>query len=39
VAAHGEALIIQTEAEDGSGDTEQTRFGIVHHSGCLWLEP
>jgi hypothetical protein len=37
--AHGEGLTLQTEAEDGSGATEQTHFGVVHHDGCLWLEP
>ncbi|WP_239537574.1 DUF4124 domain-containing protein [Dyella mobilis] len=37
--AHGEALSVQTEAEDGSGATERTHFGVVHRDGCLWLEP
>jgi hypothetical protein len=37
--AHGEALLVQTESEDGSGAAEQTRFDVIHHSGCLWLHP
>jgi hypothetical protein len=32
-----EALIVQTESDDGSGATEQTRFEVVHRSGCVWL--
>jgi hypothetical protein len=35
--AHGEALIVQTESDDGSGATTQTRFDVVHRSGCVWL--
>jgi hypothetical protein len=35
--AHGEALIVQTESDDGSGATMQTRFDVVHRSGCVWL--
>jgi hypothetical protein len=37
--AHGGSLVVQTESEDGSGATEQTRFDIIHRSGCLWLNP
>ncbi|GFZ92610.1 DUF4124 domain-containing protein [Dyella caseinilytica] len=37
--AHGEALLVQTESDDGSGAAEQTRFDVIHHSGCLWLHP
>ncbi|MBE1161331.1 DUF4124 domain-containing protein [Dyella acidiphila] len=37
--AHGAALLVQTESEDGSGGTGQTRFDVVHHAGCLWLRP
>ncbi|GGA51197.1 DUF4124 domain-containing protein [Dyella nitratireducens] len=37
--AHGEALIVQTESDDGSGATAQTRFDVVHRSGCVWLLP
>lgn len=37
--AHGEALIVQTESDDGSGTTSQTRFDVVHRSGCMWLRP
>jgi len=36
---HGEALIVETESDDGSGATEQTRFDLVHRSGCVWLQP
>jgi hypothetical protein len=36
---HGEALIVQTESDDGSGATTQTRFDVVHRSGCVWLRP
>lgn len=36
---HGEALIVQTESDDGSGATAQTRFDVVHRSGCMWLRP
>lgn len=35
----GESLLVQTESDDGSGATGETRFGVVHHAGCLWLEP
>lgn len=35
----GEVLSIQTEADDGSGAAQVTRFDVVHHSGCLWLHP
>jgi hypothetical protein len=38
-AAHGGALVVQTESDDGDGDTETTRFDIIHHAGCLWLRP
>jgi len=37
--AHGEALIVQTESDDGSGAAVQTRFDVVHRSGCVWLRP
>lgn len=37
--AHGEALIVQTESDDGSGAAAQTRFDVVHRSGCVWLRP
>lgn len=36
---HGEALIVETESDDGSGATAQTRFDVVHRSGCVWLKP
>lgn len=36
--AHGEALIVQTQSDDGSGAGEQTRFDVVHRSGCVWLQ-
>jgi hypothetical protein len=36
---HGEALLVQTESDDGSGATTQTRFDVVHRSGCVWLRP
>jgi hypothetical protein len=38
-AAHGGSLVVQTEADDGSGETATTRFDILHHAGCLWLHP
>jgi hypothetical protein len=34
----GEALLVQTESDDGSGATQETRFGVLHQSGCLWLQ-
>lgn len=37
--AQGETLSIQTETDDGSGAAEGTRFSVVRHAGCLWLEP
>jgi hypothetical protein len=37
--AHGEVLLVQTESNDGSAGTAQTRFDVIHHSGCLWLRP
>jgi hypothetical protein len=37
--AHGQSLLVQTESGDGSGAAEQTRFEVIHHSGCLWLQP
>jgi hypothetical protein len=37
--AHGGSMRVQTESEDGSGATEQTRFDIIHRDGCLWLHP
>jgi len=33
----GDTLAVRTEAEDGSGATQETRFDVVHHDGCLWL--
>jgi hypothetical protein len=35
----GESLSVETEADDGSGASQETHFGVVHHDGCLWLEP
>jgi hypothetical protein len=35
----GESLSVETEADDGSGATQETHFGVVHHAGCVWLEP
>jgi hypothetical protein len=37
--AEAEFLVVRTEAEDGSGTDEDTRFDVVHHDGCLWLRP
>ncbi|RUL69299.1 DUF4124 domain-containing protein [Dyella choica] len=37
--AHGEALVVQTESDDGSGASVQTHFDVVHRSGCVWLRP
>jgi hypothetical protein len=37
--AHGGTLVIQTEADDGSGNTESAHFDVVHNAGCLWLRP
>lgn len=37
--AHGEALLVQTESDDGSGASTETRFDVVHRSGCVWLQP
>ncbi|GAB2587309.1 DUF4124 domain-containing protein [Dyella jejuensis] len=37
--AGGEAVLVQTESDDGSGATQTTRFDVVHHAGCLWLHP
>ena len=37
--AEGETLVVRTEAEDGSGADQDTRFDVVHHDGCLWLHP
>ena len=37
--APGATLSVQTEADDGSGATQETHFDIVHHDGCLWLHP
>lgn len=33
-----EALLVQTESDDGSGATQETRFEVLHQSGCLWLQ-
>ncbi|AIF46869.1 DUF4124 domain-containing protein [Dyella japonica] len=30
-------LIVHTAANDGSGTPHESRFTIVHRSGCLWL--
>jgi hypothetical protein len=38
-STHDEALIVQTESDDGSSAVVQTRFDIVHRSGCMWLRP
>lgn len=35
--AQGETLSVQTESDDGSGATQETRFDVLHHAGCLWL--
>jgi hypothetical protein len=35
----GESLSVETEADDGSGATQEAHFGVIHHAGCLWLEP
>ncbi|HUA82106.1 MAG TPA: DUF4124 domain-containing protein [Dyella sp.] len=37
--SQGEALIVQTESDDGSGAAQSTRFDVVHRSGCMWLQP
>lgn len=37
--AQGEALIVRTESDDGSGADGETRFDVVHRSGCVWLRP
>jgi hypothetical protein len=37
--SEGGTLVVRTEAEDGSGTTQQTRFDVVRHDGCLWLHP
>ena len=37
--AHGEALLVRTESDDGSGASTETRFDVVHRSGCVWLQP
>ncbi|RDS85172.1 DUF4124 domain-containing protein [Dyella psychrodurans] len=37
--SEGETLVVRTEAEDGSGATQDTRFDVVRHDGCLWLHP
>jgi hypothetical protein len=34
-----EALIVQTESDDGGDAGMQTRFDVVHQSGCVWLRP
>ena len=31
------ALVVSTVAVDGSGSTDETRFPIERHAGCLWL--
>lgn len=36
---HGEALLVRTESDDGSGAATETRFDVVHRSGCVWLQP
>lgn len=35
----GEALLVRTESDDGSGAMAETRFDVVHRSGCVWLQP
>jgi hypothetical protein len=32
-------LTVRTEAEDGGGATQETRFDVERHDGCLWLHP
>ena len=38
-AADGDAthLVVRTVAADGGGGTDETRFPIERHAGCLWL--
>jgi len=36
--AHG-ALVVQTESDDASGESQQVRFDVIRHAGCLWLRP
>ena len=31
------ALVVRTVSADGSGSTEETRFPVERHAGCLWL--
>ena len=38
-ATHGGTLVVRTESDDGAGNTEATRFDVIHHAGCLWLSP
>jgi hypothetical protein len=38
-AADAPALVVRTVATDGSGGSNETRFAIEPHSGCLWLRP
>lgn len=35
----GQALVVHTSGDDGSGLPRETRFAIVRRSGCLWLRP
>jgi hypothetical protein len=37
--AHGGALVVQTESDDGSGQDRETRFDVIRHAGCFWLRP
>lgn len=30
-------LVVRTAGDDGSGVPRETRFDVVHRSGCLWL--
>lgn len=39
IPVHDETLTVQTESDDGSGTAQETHFGVVHRSGCLWLQP
>ena len=37
--ARGDALLVRTESDDGSGVSTDTRFDVVRRSGCMWLQP
>jgi hypothetical protein len=38
-SAHGGTLVVQTESDDGSGESQEARFDVIRHAGCLWLHP